>query len=154
MFVVSDRRAVNPPGAPRLDRAQVWEGLVLKAREPVRFVPAISRCRVLERGDDWFVREVVLRGETVQERVTYLPEEGRVRFQRLPGCAAQGEVENRIETDERGELWLRFSFQLEVEGLAPGSEDERRFAETMRGSYLAAIDATLAETRRLALAPG
>lgn len=151
MFTVSDSLLVNPPGEVPLDRAQLWEGLVRKAQDPIRFVPAISECRVLERGPDWFVREVVLRGERVRELVTYYPGEGRVFFQRLPGCSAQGTVENLIEEGPLGELRLRFTFHLTVAGLAPGSAEERRFAEEMRGSYLAAVGATLSETRRLTL---
>ncbi|GAA5878282.1 hypothetical protein JCM3774_001140 [Rhodotorula dairenensis] len=40
-------RLVNPPGVePVLSVQQVWRGLQRKAREPKRFVPAISECRV------------------------------------------------------------------------------------------------------------
>lgn len=40
-------RLVNPPGIePVLSVDQVWNGLQKKAREPKRFVPAISECRI------------------------------------------------------------------------------------------------------------
>ncbi|TKA56015.1 hypothetical protein B0A53_01718 [Rhodotorula sp. CCFEE 5036] len=40
-------RLINPPGVePILTVEQVWKGLQRKAREPQRFVPAISECRI------------------------------------------------------------------------------------------------------------
>ena len=40
-------RLINPPGVePILTVEQVWKGLQKKAREPQRFVPAISECRI------------------------------------------------------------------------------------------------------------
>ncbi|GAA5990149.1 hypothetical protein JCM10908_005845 [Rhodotorula pacifica] len=40
-------RLINPPGVePVLSVDQVWKGLQRKARDPKRFVPAITECRV------------------------------------------------------------------------------------------------------------
>lgn len=40
-------RLINPPGVePILTVEQVWNGLQRKARDPQRFVPAISECRI------------------------------------------------------------------------------------------------------------
>lgn len=152
MFTVTGSIPVQDPGRDPnelpLDRAALWDGLVRKAEEPVRFVPSIESCRVLERGEGWLVREVVLLGEIVRERVSFHPRE-RVHFERLPGCRAQGTIDNIIEEDAHGALSLRFTFALEVEGLAHGSVEEQAFVDRMQDSYLAAIQATLDETRRL-----
>lgn len=41
---------INPPSATlKLTRAQVWSGLEKKARDPQRFVPAITECEVTDQ---------------------------------------------------------------------------------------------------------
>lgn len=56
----------------RPDAAHVWEGLVHKAENPSPYVPAVTACRVLERYDDGFLREITVRDtDRVQERVTF-----------------------------------------------------------------------------------
>jgi Domain of unknown function (DUF1857) len=45
-------------------------------------------------------------------------------------------------------LSLRFSFDIEVEGIEPGSQAERDYEATMKDDYLRAVDATLSAIRR------
>lgn len=149
MLVFSRRVLVNPPEVdPPLTRGQLWESLVLKAEDPVPFVPAIRSCTVLERTSDGLVREIEARGDRIRERVTFVPEE-RVHFERLSG-RARGTIENIIDTGAAGELWLRFTFALELEDVAPGSPEEEAYGATMQESYLAAVEATLRAARRRA----
>ena len=46
----------NDPRETPLDRDQVWRGLVMKAENPLPFVPVISSCTVIERRPDGLVR--------------------------------------------------------------------------------------------------
>jgi len=135
-----------------LQLSQLWPALLRKAEEPMPFVPAISACEVLERGADFLVRDIVLRGESVRERVTFEPTR-RVHFERMSG-SAMGTIDNEIEGDDASGLRLRFTFHLAVDGLLHGSDEERAFAELMGGSYLAAIRATLRRAREIALPGG
>lgn len=135
-----------------LQLSQLWPALLRKAEEPMPFVPAISNCSVVERGNDYLVRDIVLRGENVRERVTFEPTR-RVHFERMSG-SARGTIDNEIEGDDEHGLRLRFTFHLAVEGLAHGSEEERAFASVMGGSYLEAIRATLRRAREIALPGG
>ncbi len=141
MFTVSGREPSRD-----LTHDQLWLGLLSKAEDPVPFVRAITRCRVTDRGADWLVREILLRGDRVVERVTFHPRESEVRFERLSGPVL-GTITNRVEGDDGGGLALRFTFALEVTGIPPGSREESEYAERMRDSYLDAIRTTIDRTR-------
>jgi len=146
---VSTPVPVNPPGAePRLTREDVWQGLLLKAEDALPFVPAMTRCEVLERYDDGLLREVDFRGQTFRERITFTPQE-RVRFDRVPGGPIDGSILNEIEEDAAGELTLRFTFQLVLKGVEEGSQEERDYEQTMSRDYLKAAGATLDAVRRM-----
>lgn len=140
MFRVSGYRDASD-----LDRDALWRALVDKAHDAVPFVPAITECRVLERRPGGFDREIVLRGERLRERVTFFPKRA-VRFVRLSG-RARGTIWNRIESGSGGRQRLRFTFELELAGLEPGGAAEQAYARMMRGSYLHAVETTLARAK-------
>ncbi|WP_410952940.1 SRPBCC family protein [Pseudomonas sp. S1(2024)] len=143
MINVGRRIQVNAEpdaGGVRLNRSQVWEGLVSKARNAVPFVAAITECNIVEDKGDRFIREVLLHGERLQELVIFT-EEQQVEFVRLSGNA-RGIIKNVIE-EENGELYLRFTFDFSLPGAKPGSEEETAFAEGMQKSYLGAVKSTL-----------
>jgi Domain of unknown function (DUF1857) len=150
VFTVSRALPVNPPDEkPKLTRADVWHGLELKANNALPFVPSISYCEVTERRSDTeFVREIEFRGERSHERVTLEPQE-RVTFERLDGSVL-GRIVNEIEQGDDGELQLRFTYSLEIDGVPAGSEQEREYAAGMESDYLKAVGATLAAVRRVA----
>ena len=137
------------PNEPKLTRSLVWRGLVMKAENPLPFVPVIAACRIIERrGDHQFVREIVDRGDTITEVVTLHPQR-MVKFERTSGRVL-GTILNEIVEDEDGDLALKFTFKLSVEGVDPGSAAEREFAGQMEDGYLMAVAATLKATRKLA----
>ncbi len=148
MYHMSRTVAVNDdPQQPRLSRGDVWRGLVLKADNALPFVPQMTRCEVLERGDNWLVRDITFRGEDARERVSLFPEE-RVHFERVQG-PTRGTIDNEILEDERGELQLRFAFALEADGLAPRSPEEKEHFGATEAAYLNAVNATLDAIRRV-----
>ena len=121
-------------------------GLVLAAENPVPSLDAMSACTVIERGDDWLLRDFTLRGEDMQERVTFEPEE-RVTLVRTRS-SAMGTVMNEIIKLYDGEMGPRFTFSLDVESLEGGSAEEAEFAESMSRGYFDGVGSTLAEIRR------
>jgi hypothetical protein len=136
------------PEEPKLTRSLVWRGLVMKAENPLPFVPVITACRIVERqGDDQFVREIVDKGDTITEVVTLQPQR-TVKFERTSGRVL-GTILNEIVEDD-GDLALKFTFRLSVEGIEPGSTAERDFAGQMEEGYLMAVAATLKAMRKLA----
>ena len=64
MIYVSHKLPVNVPGEPTLDRAAVWDGLVLKANNALPFVPSMTFCEVTDRhSDSCFDRDIEFRGQ-------------------------------------------------------------------------------------------
>ena len=149
MIFVSHALPVNVPDEPRLDRQQVWEGLVLKANNALPFVPAMTYCEVTQRlSDTVFDRDIDFRGQRFTERIM-LEAPYRVTFTRIAGPVL-GTIANEIESTDDGDLALRFSFALVVTGVAGGSAEEQAYADSMTGDYLQAVAATLNAMRRLA----
>jgi hypothetical protein len=136
------------PREPRLDRNLVWRGLVMKAENPLPFVPVISSCKVIERRADGLVREIVDKGDTIRETVTFHPER-LVKFERTSGRVL-GTILNEIIEGSDGELALKFTFTLTIENVAAGSAQEKEFAAQMEDGYLMAVRATLKAMRKLA----
>ncbi|MFE4756762.1 SRPBCC family protein [Streptomyces mirabilis] len=148
MIFVSHEVTVNEPGQPRLDRAAVWEGLVLKANNALPFVASMSDCKVVERYNDaCFDRDIRIREDDFRERIT-LEEPHRVVFTRLSGPVL-GTIANEIE-GEGDDLRLRFSFALVLAGIPGNSEAEESYAENMTGEYIQALNGTLNAMRRVA----
>ncbi len=147
MIFVTHQLPVNVAGEPRLERAAVWDGLVLKANNALPFVPSMTYCEVTQRhGDTIFDRDIDFRGERFTERIT-LEQPHRVTFTRIAGPVL-GTIANEIEGPE-DDLKLRFSFALVVQGVEGGSAAEQEYADSMTGDYLKAVAATLNAMRRL-----
>jgi hypothetical protein len=138
----------DDPRQPPLPRSLVWRGLVMKAENPLPFVPVISSCEVLERRSDSIVREIVDKGDTITEVVTFYPER-MVKFERTSGRVL-GTILNEIIEDSDGDLALKFTFTLSIDGIAAGSAEEKDFASQMEDGYLIAVRATLKAMRQLA----
>ena len=148
MIFVSRAIPINEPGAARLDRAAVCEGLVRKANNALPFVPVMSECTVVARySETCFARDIRIGGEEFRERVT-LEQPHRVVFTRLSGPVL-GTIANEIEGQDE-DLQLRFSFALVLSGVPGNSADERTYAQTMTGDYLQAVTATRDAMRRIA----
>ena len=148
MIYVSHQLPVNADGQPLLDRAAVWDGLVLKANNALPFVPSMTFCEVTQRlSDTVFDRDIDFQGERFTERIT-LEEPHRVVFTRIAGPVL-GTIANEIEGGD-DDLRLRFSFALVVAGVEGGSAAEQEYADSMTGDYLKAVEATLTAMRRIA----
>ncbi|MFY9694859.1 MAG: SRPBCC family protein [Xanthobacteraceae bacterium] len=135
------------PGDTPLTRSLVWRGLQMKAENPLPFVPVISSCKIVERHKDGLTRDIVDRGDPITERVTFHPER-MVQFERLSGRIL-GTILNEIVEDEDGDLALRFTFTLSVDGTADGGAEERQVAADMERGYLMAVATTLKAVRKL-----
>jgi len=149
MIYVSHATKVNAAGKPSLDRAAVWDGLVLKANNALPFVPTMTYCEVTARHSDTvFDRDIDFRGQRFTERIT-LEAPHRVVFTRIAGPVL-GTIANEIQGTGT-DLQLRFSYALVIAGLEGGSDQEKEYADGMTDDYLKAVETTVAAMRRVAI---
>ena len=143
---------VNPIGEASLTRKQVWDGLVLKARDARLFLPpgVCTRCDVIAEGPNFIMREAVIMNDEITEFVSFIPMQ-KVSFHQVKS-PREGVIVNEIIENEAGELQLKFYAYVGLLGVAANSAQEREEQATMdsedRG-YKAALLSTLARTRSL-----
>lgn len=147
MFARSISVDVNPFGtSPILNKEQLWKGIESKAQDPVIFVPGMESSQIVERTEDGFIREVVVRGETFRERITLLPPV-QVRFDRIQGKES-GWITNTLSEGPHG-LLLTYTIAIGFPGVWPGSEEEQKLGSVLADNYAQAIDLTLSTIRKL-----
>ncbi len=132
IFEAADPAAAHPD--------ELWDSLVHKAENPVRYVPSITAARVLERHPDGFVREIVLRGrDRFRERVVLEPRR-RVVFHQLddPDLAL---ITNEIGIDQAGATTYTLTVTMSPNGVhrsrsEPGflEASDTIFFDTARGT--------------------
>jgi hypothetical protein len=142
---------VNPEGATPLTRAQVWQGLVLKARDARLFLPPnlCTRCEVVEEGATHIVREATIAGDDLREIIAFEPER-KVTFFQLTG-PREGAIVNELFEDDAGTLQLRFYCYTGLRGKKPfGPEEQAEQAQfDSDKGYRAALLSTLKRTREM-----
>ncbi|WP_434045845.1 MULTISPECIES: SRPBCC family protein [Sorangium] len=142
---------VNPQGETELTRAQVWEGLVLKARDARQFLPPglCTRCDVVEESASHIVREATIGGDDLREIITFEPQR-KVTFFQATG-PREGAIINELFEDADGALQLRFYCYLGLRGKEPNGPEEQAEQEWMNGDkgYKGALLSTLKRTREL-----
>ena len=145
---------VNPDGEVPLTRAQVWDGLVLKARDARLFLPPglCTRCDVVEESATHFVRDATIAGADLRE-IIVLEAGSKVSFFQATG-PREGVIVNELFEDELGALRLKFYCYTGLRGKAPNGPEEQAeqaWMDSEKG-YKTALLSTLARTRALVAA--
>ncbi|KGV67125.1 SRPBCC family protein [Burkholderia pseudomallei] len=126
--------AADNPAVPTLTRAQLWEGLVLRAEQPQLFVLGLDSCIVHERTETTLERELHYGNATVRDHVTFTPNE-QVRYDIH---AADGEIGGSltmtIEERDDQQLFLRFEYRTTL-SVSNDSEDARQTQEIVKEAY-------------------
>lgn len=143
---------INPPGAsPKLTRSQVWEGLKFKSRDPVRFVPVIQSCVVVEETAKGLTRKVHFKPGTgpqgeVTEVVTFI-DGVRADFQMV---GTETFISNIISTgDGESDLYLTFSFVWDMPNIQEGSDAAKEKQAQFENGAGAAVQQSVNEIRAL-----
>ena len=143
---------VNPEGEEPLTRDQIWEGLVLKARDARLFLPPgfCTKCEVVAEGDGYIVREATILGDDLSEIITFEPKH-KVSFHQFDS-PREGVIVNQLFEDEAGALQLRFYCLIGLKDVEPGGPEEQaeqtQFDSADKG-YANALRSTIARTRAL-----
>ncbi|NYZ63211.1 AtaL-like protein [Luteimonas deserti] len=139
--------AVNPPGDVQLSRDQLWQALVLKARDARLFLPPglCTRCDVVEESATHIVREATIAGQDLRELISFEPGH-KVTFFQAAG-PREGAIINELFEDEAGALHLRYTGYLGLRGKRPGGPEQA--AMDGEQGFRAALHSTLARTREL-----
>ncbi|TWO81258.1 SRPBCC family protein [Denitratisoma oestradiolicum] len=132
----------------RLNRAQVWAGLMHRVEDARPFLPGLDECRILARSEG-FVERLLRFGQTeMRDRVSFAEAEW-VRFETVPSEHHGGGVLTiSIEEPEPGCLFLRFRYETLF---ASGHEaEDAAYGEFLRQAYEAADIDTVQWIRSLA----
>jgi len=143
---------INVPGQPnirRLDRTQLWAGLVLRAARPELFDLTIDTTRVLEESASHQLREVRRGSSTATERVQLFPKEAIELTAGADTVFAGSVLTLRIEEPVPGALFVRFIYALRGSGI-PDDDAERR---ALRQAYYYSDIDTIRHIRALAETP-
>lgn len=95
-----------------LTRAQLWQGLVVRAEKPAYFLIGVDECKILARGEKTLERRLRFGRVELRDRVIFDPPL-EVRYE----IAATGEMPGgtlamRIEEPQPGEFFVRFVYEL------------------------------------------
>ncbi|WP_150910357.1 AtaL-like protein [Marinobacter halotolerans] len=104
---------LTKPELPVLTRFQLWEGLVLRARRPDKFLVGVDDYEILERGTAYLKRCLQLPGLEVFDEVTFWPD-SRIEYRTLPTRTVPvAALVMDIEEPEPGSLFVRFRYHTE-----------------------------------------
>lgn len=128
-----------------LSRSQLWEGLMLRARCPDKFVRGLT-VRIEDVASDEFERTIEVGDSSFLEQVMVYPE-GRIHTKTVAEVEQIfAESLTEMEEPEPGFLFVRFRYNREVEG-DDGSGD---IGEHLKSAYLQTDRDAIAEIRVLA----
>jgi hypothetical protein len=138
----------NPHGQDvTLTKEHLWQALVWKAEFAHLFVKPIVECRVIERTDDGFLRQIMHEDsqgyQMIYERI-FLDPMKSVRFLRLNGNV-YGEIVNEISAGD--EVGLNFTFTFALAGEEHGSPKELAYKREFLEGYVVAANNTLDAAR-------
>ncbi len=138
---VNDRTLVD---LPVLDRLQLWEGLVCRAREPQYFVVGLERFEILVDDGDRLHRSLYLPGLVVEDEVV-LKAPDSAHYSIKPSAeVAGGSLDMTIEEPEPGSLFVRFAYCTRY--LQPLG-DELPYDAFVKQAYIAMDVETIATIR-------
>jgi hypothetical protein len=101
---------LTKPELPVLTRFQIWEGLVLRARRPDKFLVGVDEYEILEREPAYLKRCLQLPGLQVVDEVRFFPE-SRIEYRTLPtDTVPDAALVMAIEEPEPESLFIRFRY--------------------------------------------
>jgi hypothetical protein len=142
---------INDPLSPLIEPLtcdQLWQGLVLRAEEPMRFVPHLDQCVLLDRSGDSLQRELRYGTLVVRDEVKFSPRH-EVRYevpaqQDIPASS----LTMSIGEPQEGLLVVRFDYEDATPDLA--NSMDAFYNEFRRSAYQESDIDTIRIIRQLA----
>lgn len=110
----------------------LWNTLRDRLQHPERYLLGVAGAEISEEGQDVFVSEMQLHGETVKERIYVKPYEGELRHEFLEHPRFTGTITRKIVKSARqspvAPLFLEYRLELslksyKVQGVVRGEEE-------------------------------
>lgn len=138
--------APTTPLSARLNRAQLWEGLVARAEQPELFVYGLEYMKVLARGTNWLERELCLPGGLlVRDRVLLTPQ-ASVHYDTEAGTGfAASSLSMHIEEPQPEHLYVQFTYHTGLQ--AEAENEDTRFIAYIQEAYKQADRDTIRSLR-------
>lgn len=149
MFTTTASVRIDNGVPPTLTPQQVWQGLLLRARNgDDRFVPPGHRFVVEQDNGDNVLRRVYLADGVVELQRISFHDERLMVFDFIEGPQL-GLIFCLLETDGNGEHCLRMTFLTEFAHLGHGSPEEAEFAAKRRPLMMGQPELVLGVIREL-----
>ena len=113
---------INDPDDPKvkpMTRAQLWEGLLLRARDPGKFNAALT-CRLEDQNQNGFIRYIQAGDTEFRDQVTLTHLEKIETVTTGPDQPLQAESLAIIEEPAEGYLFVRFRYRRDMEDSSEG----------------------------------
>lgn len=131
---------VNDPLNPLIEpmtRAQLWQGLLLRAEQPAAFMTNLTGSRIVVRGDLSLARELDFGSFKVRDRVRLEPMRRIMIETEATQDRGVGMLTISIEEPGAALLQMRFDYQLERTRLEDAAQ-EAMYDQFIRSAYLEA----------------
>ncbi|MBW4934160.1 AtaL-like protein [Marinobacter sp. F4206] len=138
---------LTKPELPILTRFQLWEGLVLRARRPDKFLVGVDEFEILEQKPAYMKRCLQLPGLAVCDEVTFWSE-ARIEYRTLPtDTDPAATLVMDIEEPEPGSLFVRFRYRS---ASIESGRDAMPYDQYLHEAYVATDIETIEIIRELA----
>ena len=96
--------------SPFLTRNQLWQGLVYRAESPMAFMDHVDAVSIVERGEHWIQRQMVMGKLTVQDKIVYTHETLVHYHTAASADHGGGQMLMKIEEPSPEALFVRFTY--------------------------------------------
>jgi hypothetical protein len=142
---------INDPLDPSLEPLtadQLWQGLVLRAREPAEFMLGLDRALILAEVDNVLQRELHFGAARIRDTVTLTPKREVQYDTHATAEHAGGSLTMTIEQNDAAGLFVRFIYNTTMADVEPGGDS--RYADIVCSAYHEADVDTVRKIRELA----
>jgi hypothetical protein len=138
---------LTKPELPILTRFQIWEGLVLRARRPDKFLVGVDEYEILEQEPAYMKRCLQLPGLQVTDQVRFFPGT-RIEYRTLPTeTVPAATLVMDIEEPEPESIFVRFRYHS---ASIENAGDAMPYDQFLHRAYVATDIETIQIIRELA----